>query len=167
MNRSARSPRERDGVTAQRPALQRGLALGHIARVGEDGVVFITVDGGAARMAELASSVDPAGVERARVAGELAVLALPTDPKRAPMILGLVPPPRAPDQAVAHLAPELILADSDGKRLRIQAADEIVLECGKASITLRRNGKVIIKGTHVETNSEGTNRIKGGQVRIN
>jgi len=26
---------------------------------------------------------------------------------------------------------------------------------------------VLIRGTHVETYSEGTNRIKGGQVRIN
>ena len=38
---------------------------------------------------------------------------------------------------------------------------------GPASITLRRNGRVVIKGTYVETHSEGTNRIKGGQVQIN
>lgn len=61
----------------------------------------------------------------------------------------------------------VIEADVDGKRVRLVAKDEIVLECGKASITLRRNGRVIVKGTHVETNSEGTNRIKGGQVRVN
>jgi hypothetical protein len=42
-----------------------------------------------------------------------------------------------------------------------------VLECGQASVTLRRNGRIIIRGTYVETHSEGTNRIKGGQVRIN
>jgi hypothetical protein len=60
-----------------------------------------------------------------------------------------------------------IEVDADGKRVRLVAKDEIVLECGKASITLRRNGRVIVKGTHVETNSEGTNRIKGGQVRVN
>ena len=34
-------------------------------------------------------------------------------------------------------------------------------------MTLRRNGKVIIKGTYVETYSTGTNRIKGGQIRMN
>jgi hypothetical protein len=32
---------------------------------------------------------------------------------------------------------------------------------------MRRNGKVIVRGTHVETHSDGTNRIKGGQVKIN
>lgn len=61
----------------------------------------------------------------------------------------------------------VIEADIDGKRVRVVAQDEIVLECGQASITLRRNGRIIIRGTYVETHSEGTNRIKGGQVRIN
>jgi hypothetical protein len=58
-------------------------------------------------------------------------------------------------------------AEVDGSRLRVGAKDEVVIQCGKASITLRRNGRVIIKGTHVETHSTGTNRIKGGQVRVN
>lgn len=58
-------------------------------------------------------------------------------------------------------------AEVDGKRVRISAKDEIVLRCGEASITLRRNGKVVVRGTHVETYSSGTNRIKGGQVKIN
>jgi hypothetical protein len=55
----------------------------------------------------------------------------------------------------------------DGRRVVIDAREEIVLRCGKASITLRRNGRVIIRGTYVETDSEGVNRIKGGTVRIN
>lgn len=62
---------------------------------------------------------------------------------------------------------QVIEADVDGRRVRIVAKDEIVLECGQASVTLRRNGRIIIRGTYVETHSEGTNRIKGGQVRIN
>ncbi len=62
-------------------------------------------------------------------------------------------------------APEIKVLD--GKRVRIEGADEIVLECGKASITLRRNGKVVIRGAYVETHSEGTNRIKGAQVKLN
>jgi hypothetical protein len=57
--------------------------------------------------------------------------------------------------------------DADGRRLQVTARDEIVLKCGKASITLRRNGRIIIRGTYVETHSDGTNRIKGGQVQIN
>lgn len=60
-----------------------------------------------------------------------------------------------------------IEADVDGRRVRVTAQDEIVLQCGSASVTLRRNGRVVIRGAYVETHSEGTNRIKGGQVQIN
>jgi plasmid replication initiation protein len=58
-------------------------------------------------------------------------------------------------------------ADVDGSRVRITARDEVVIECGQASITLRRNGRVVVRGTYVETVSSGTNRVKGGQVRVN
>lgn len=57
-------------------------------------------------------------------------------------------------------------SEEDGVQI-IQARDELVIQCGKASITLRRNGKVIIKGTYVETHAEGVNRIKGGSVQVN
>ena len=55
----------------------------------------------------------------------------------------------------------------DGRRVEIEGGDEILFKCGKASITLRRNGRVVIRGTRVETHSEGTNRIKGATVEIN
>jgi hypothetical protein len=64
----------------------------------------------------------------------------------------------------SSIAPEVIV---DGKRIQIEGKDEIILQCGKASITLHRNGRVIIRGAYVETRSSGTNRIKGGAVLIN
>jgi hypothetical protein len=59
------------------------------------------------------------------------------------------------------------VARVDGRRVCIEGADEIVLRCGKASITLRRNGKVVIEGTYVESRSSGIQRIKGAAVKIN
>jgi hypothetical protein len=61
--------------------------------------------------------------------------------------------------------PEYVMVDD--KRIQIEGQDEVVLRCGKASITLRRNGRVIIRGAYVESRSKGTNRIKGGSVLIN
>jgi hypothetical protein len=55
----------------------------------------------------------------------------------------------------------------DGKRVELRGEDEIVLSCGQASITLRRNGRVLVHGTYIETRSKGVNRIKGGSVQIN
>jgi len=56
---------------------------------------------------------------------------------------------------------------SDGERIVLQAKKEIVLKCGKSSITMTRAGKVIIRGTYISTRSSGANRIKGGSVQIN
>jgi hypothetical protein len=70
------------------------------------------------------------------------------------------------DDADTHT--ELQITTSvDGRRVTVSGKDEIVLKCGEASITLRRNGRIVIKGTYVETRAAGTNRIKGGSVQIN
>jgi len=55
----------------------------------------------------------------------------------------------------------------DGERVELTAENEIVLKCGKSSITLTRAGKVIIRGAYISTRSSGANRIKGGSVQIN
>lgn len=58
-------------------------------------------------------------------------------------------------------------ATVDGERLVFSAEREIVLQCGEASITLTRAGKVLIRGAYLSSRSSGTNRIQGGSVQIN
>jgi Domain of unknown function (DUF6484) len=60
-----------------------------------------------------------------------------------------------------------VVAHVDGESLVLKAEEEIVLECGKASITLTKAGKVLIKGEYVLSRSSGANKIKGGSVQIN
>lgn len=55
----------------------------------------------------------------------------------------------------------------DGKRVTFDAREEIVLQCGKASIRLTKAGKVLIRGAYLLNRSFGVNRIKGGSVQIN
>jgi len=55
----------------------------------------------------------------------------------------------------------------EGERVVVRAQREIAFECGDAALTLRRDGKVLIRGAYVETYSKGINRIKGGAVKIN
>ena len=57
--------------------------------------------------------------------------------------------------------------EADGRRLVVSAKDRIVLRCGKASITLTREGKVILNGEYVSSHSSGVLRLKGGSVQIN
>jgi hypothetical protein len=78
-----------------------------------------------------------------------------------PVIVGLV---RLPGDVVPGGAR---VAEIDGERLVLKAKQEIVLECGHASITLTRAGKVLIRGAYLSSRSSGVHRIKGASVDIN
>jgi hypothetical protein len=77
-----------------------------------------------------------------------------------PIIVGILQPQVDSPTLLEHLK-------IDGRRVSLTAEDEIELRCGEASITLRRNGRLVIRGAYVETSSTGTNRVKGGSVQIN
>jgi len=57
--------------------------------------------------------------------------------------------------------------ECDGQRVVISAEQELVLRCGKASIHLRSDGRVRIRGTDVVSRASATNRLRGGNVQIN
>lgn len=94
--------------------------------------------------------------------GREVVLLVDPRPGRAPVLLGLLQPAEGELAAAAELE-----ARVDGRRVVLEGRDEIVLKCGEASIALRRNGRVVIRGVQVETRAAGLNRIRGGSVSIN
>lgn len=102
-----------------------------------------------------------------------AVLAFDDGDPALPIVVGLVQPPLPTmidlvlNDLAASAAPAPQVAILDGKRVVLEGEDEVVLRCGEASITLRRNGKIVLRGIYVESHAAGTNRIKGGSVRIN
>jgi uncharacterized protein DUF6484 len=83
-----------------------------------------------------------------------------------PIVVGLLAQPKT-GLEVSEAEAGQIDARVDGRRVTLDARDEIVLRCGEASITLRRNGRIVVRGTYVETRARGVNRIKGGSVQIN
>jgi hypothetical protein len=62
---------------------------------------------------------------------------------------------------------EPAVVELDGKTVTLAAADTLTLRCGTASITLSRDGTLIIRGAYLQSRSEGVNRIQGGSVQIN
>jgi hypothetical protein len=81
-----------------------------------------------------------------------------------PVVLGLlhdtVHPQSAPDAPSRE-----VLADD--ARVEITARRELILRCGRSSITLREDGKVILRGAHLLSRASEVNRIQGGTVQIN
>jgi hypothetical protein len=95
-----------------------------------------------------------------RALGREVVLIFESGDTGKPVVLGVV-------QDIGAAAPGAVEVTADGETLFVSAGREIVLRCGKASITLTRAGKVLIRGEYVLSRSEGVNRIKGGAVQIN
>ncbi len=156
------------------PAAAAAVVLGRVVSVDGAGAVQVSFAGSERmRPARLALPLPVEELAAAALNGRSVVLAFENGDPTLPLILGLMPESGCAEGQLAQhekgdssAAPDVVL-QVDGRRVHIRAQEEIVLECGNASITLRRNGRVVIRGNYVETYSEGTNRIKGGQVRIN
>lgn len=81
------------------------------------------------------------------------------DPDR-PIILGRL-------LATAHSGSEVQPGTAQDDCLGLTAEREITLRCGKASITLTRSGKIILRGTYILSRASGPNKIKGGSIELN
>jgi Domain of unknown function (DUF6484) len=123
--------------------------------------------------------LDEAMVTRAVAIRQPAILVFENGEAGRPIVLGLLQAPPSPLEGLLLGPPPAPLAKSgtpqgrpvearvDGRRVTISADEEITLKCGEAAITLRRDGKILLRGAYVETYARGTNRIKGAQVKIN
>lgn len=98
-------------------------------------------------------------LDSSKVGREVALMFEDGDPLR-PLLLGVLTKPGRPE-------PRAVQVDMDGERIVFTGRKEIVLRCGKASITLTRAGKVLLRGAYVSSRSSGVNRVKGGSVQIN
>jgi hypothetical protein len=91
-------------------------------------------------------------------------------------VLGLVESYAAPAET-SSVAPsrtvELSLSESadkvrlNGKKIYIEAGEEIQLTCGGGTILIDRRGKIVVRGTEVVSRARGKNKIKGASVDIN
>ena len=175
-----------------RPEPILGSRVGWIAGVNAAHGVLVDYEGNPRGPLPARSTVplDAKTIEAAVTTKQGVVLLFDKGNPSAPLIMGLLqpssttplldellgaPPSSAPplpagtpaNGSTALPVPSRVEAKVDGKRVVIEGKDEIVLTCGQASITLKRNGKVVIKGVQLETRASGVNRIKGGSVQIN
>jgi Domain of unknown function (DUF6484) len=148
--------------------------VGRIVGVTDTGHALVKVAGGAAAVPAIVSTaITPEQLQIAAATKQAAVLIFARDRPDEPIVIGLLDSAHAGGPAVALAPPSQspaampLEAVVDGKRVSIVATDELVLKCGSASITLRSNGRVVVRGAHVETDAQGVNRIKGGTVKIN
>ncbi len=82
-----------------------------------------------------------------------------------PLILGFVLSAAQLDAARSPVAP--LVAKVEQERVVIRAEHEIELRCGKSSLVLSADGKIVLKGESLLSRATGPHRIRGGSVQIN
>ena len=143
-------------TSKERAALIYGVVLGVLVDLGERGPL-VEFDQNPDKFPIVARATAP--LTSRDIGREVALLFEAGDPAR-PIVIG--PLHRA---APAQPAPKPV--DADSERLVFTAKKEIVFRCGKASLTLTRAGKILLRGEYLLTEATGVNRIRGGTVEIN
>ena len=149
-----------------------GVRVGKIVSLDESGQVLVDFPGNTQGpvAARLTSSIKPKLLNQTASADKEVLLAFEDNNPEFPIIIdtlySLVDEiTKTPTIALETEKPTDVTID--GKRVTFDAKEEIVLRCGKASITLTKAGKVLIRGAYLLNRSSGVNRIKGGSVQIN
>ena len=154
---------------AEASVRRTGATVGRVVAF-ERGEVRVTFPGTTHPVtARLFAGLDDATLEQAvRERAEAVLLFEEGDPLR-PLLIGLL---RSTAPLVdALLAGPLPAAEKvarvDGKRVAIEGKEEVVLRCGKASLTLRRDGKVVLRGVNLISQADQVHKIRGGKVQVN
>ena len=149
-----------------------GVRIGKIVNVDESGQVFVDFPGNnrGAVASRFTKSFDMNTLRKAATAGQGVLIVFENNDPELPIIVDTLH--SLVDEITGSTAVALDMEEPknvliDGERVTFDAKKEIVLRCGKASITLTRAGKVLIKGAYLLNRSSGVNRIRGASVHIN
>jgi hypothetical protein len=96
--------------------------------------------------------------------GRQVMITFENDDRDLPIVMGVI---RGGANVPSVPAAGQVEVDADGERMMLSAQRELVLRCGKASITLDHQGRITIRGARIISHAEGSNRIRGGSVELN
>ncbi|OJH37739.1 DUF6484 domain-containing protein [Cystobacter ferrugineus] len=159
-----------------------GTLVGWVAGPGRQGTVKVDFEGNRHGLLEarLVTAVDEAALRQAIEQRQGAVLCFERGDPSWPIVLGLLQTEsKTPlldellqplgSEAAETQEPELI---ANGRRLSLAgllggATDQLEFRCGKASLILRRNGQVLLRGDNVLVDAGQMLRLRGGKTQIN
>ena len=142
-----------DLLEAMNPLVLAGLSRATVARVESDGVLVTDADGGVWKCEMMESAAGPLSL-----APDEVVLVWRAAGDARGVILGRIGAPHAPAVPTPVDPPD---------ELVIEARRSLTLRVGDGSITIREDGRILIKGKDLVSHAKGMNRIRGGSVSIN
>jgi uncharacterized protein DUF6484 len=153
----------RQSATTEVGPVDSGLVVGELLALTDDGRTPLIIYPG-----QSGSSPVPARSVvdlHAPHVGKQVVLMFEAADRARPIIMGILRDGHS--SSSVHPSAGKVEVENDGERLIVTAKTQLVLRCGKASITLTSAGKVLIEGAYVSSRSTGVNRINGGSVQLN
>jgi phage baseplate assembly protein gpV len=162
----AESRRKRAPAKARNPQPINGVVIGTLIGFTSDSQTPLVVfpQSGSAASGQVAVAAAAIVDLHGPHIGRQVVLQFENGDAARPIVMGVVRG-KADWPLAEH--PGHVQVDADGERLIVGAKQQLVLKCGKASITLTKAGKIVINGTYVSNRSSGVMRIKGGSVQLN
>jgi hypothetical protein len=160
-------------VRIERTADFSGHVIGRIVAVSEEEQATVDFPGNPGGPVLARSILDAAAAplaERGALVGTKVVLLFEDGDPALPIICGVVSDRLRPKASVPVVKLEKGAVRDvlvDGRQLVFDAEQQILLRCGKSSVLLRRDGKVVVRGTNLLSRSSGPNKIKGGSIDLN
>ncbi len=148
------------------------LVTGRIVSIGADGKILVQFKNRPVTQAKFLSGSLKKEIEIHQLSRQQVLMVFEEGDPDKPIIIGLMEESLYQlfelDKKIISkeksMQPE---AEIDGERVILEATKEIQLKCGKSSITLTKEGRIIIKGIDIVTRSLSVNKVKGSCVKLN
>jgi hypothetical protein len=75
--------------------------------------------------------------------------------------------PLRPRPAPAPVPPAAPAEPPDPEVAIVRASERIEIRCGEAKIVLTKEGKILLNGSYLSLDSDGTVRVRGASVDLN
>jgi hypothetical protein len=158
--------RERGGGPWESLAREVDAITGHLDGIDEEGRILFLVEG-EEKSVPVAIGLDLAddALVRAASVGHRGLVIRTNEARPRLVLVGLVR--ERVSSAAREAGISQVMATLDGDTVALKADTQIELRCGKARITLHKDGRVEVSGTHVVNRSRGPMKLKGATVEIN
>jgi hypothetical protein len=147
-------------MSMQFPAIEalaaQQLVRGTVVALAADGSVEVVWAGGSALCDVLSTAAGPVQV----VVNDCVLILTPSGEYDRGVLVGRI-------GTTSQLPETRVQAGEVPSELVIEATESLVLRVGEGSLTIRADGKILIKGKDLVSHAQRVNRIRGGSVAIN